>query len=111
MPFGNPFDDGRQYLVLCKPLRRVARFITSRLGVANGALAVTIGNDTYLLADELNPAQKRHEDAHSAQFKRLGWWRFWPLYTYYHLRYGYKANPLEVEARIAEEGPWLDEMP
>jgi hypothetical protein len=111
MPIGNPFDNDREYLVLCAPLRRVATYVTSRLGVANGAAAVTIGNDTYLLVNELNPALHRHEAAHAEQFKRLGWWRFWPLYIYYHVRYGYKNNPLEIEARIAEEGPSATELP
>lgn len=100
----NPFDNEREYFVLCAPLRRVARYVTSRLGVDRVA-AITIGNDTYQLVDQLNPALHRHEAAHAEQFKRLGWWRFWPLYIYYHVRHGYLNNPLEVEARAAEEGP------
>lgn len=107
MSIPNPFDSERQYLVLCKPLRRVASFITSRLGV-NNAAAVTIGNDTYLIADDANPALKRHEDKHAEQFKRYGWLRFWSLYIYYHVRYGYLYNPLEIEARAAEEGMWSE---
>ena len=41
---------------------------------------------------------RRHELVHIAQIERLGAWRFSVLYLYYLARYGYRNNPLEVEA-------------
>lgn len=39
-----------------------------------------------------------HELVHIDQIHRLGVIRFYALYLWYSIRYGYKANPLEVEA-------------
>lgn len=45
---------------------------------------------------------RRHEGAHWAQAQRMGAVRFYATYIWYTLRYGYHANPLELEARAAE---------
>ena len=44
----------------------------------------------------------RHEMAHWLQAKRMGLVRFYSFWLFYTLRYGYRDNPLEVEARAAE---------
>jgi hypothetical protein len=49
----------------------------------------------------LNKTWLRHEIRHVRQFRRYGWWGFMWRYLYYSLRYGYKENPLEREARLA----------
>jgi hypothetical protein len=45
---------------------------------------------------------RRHEWAHIGQVRRLGWLRFYFLYIVYSIRFGYRDNPLEVEARDVE---------
>ena len=45
----------------------------------------------------------RHEKKHLEQWKRYWVVGFLPLYIWYHIRYGYINNPLEVEARFAEK--------
>lgn len=60
----------------------------------------------YILPERLHEAALvRHEAAHWRQARRLGLLRFYALYAWYTLRYGYQANPLEVEARAAERAP------
>ena len=44
----------------------------------------------------------RHERAHWAQYQRMGFVRYYVLYIYYSMRYGYWNNPMEHEARSAE---------
>lgn len=46
----------------------------------------------------------RHEEVHWEQYKRMGVVKFYALYIWYTLRYGYWANPMEVEARIKSKG-------
>jgi hypothetical protein len=47
----------------------------------------------------------RHELEHCYQIARLGRLRFYVTYLFYSVRYGYKRNPFEVEARKAEMKP------
>lgn len=48
----------------------------------------------------------RHELAgHWAQYRRMGLLGFYLRYLWYTLRYGYRDNPMEVEAREAEKAP------
>lgn len=44
----------------------------------------------------------RHEAAHLLQYRRYGLGGFLLRYLWYSLRYGYRSNPLEVEARHKE---------
>lgn len=44
----------------------------------------------------------RHEAAHLLQYRRYGMAGFLLRYLWYSLRYGYRNNPLEQEARRAE---------
>lgn len=58
----------------------------------------------YIRPDQLtNQRLIAHEQAHAMQLQRDG--RVWqPIkYAYYLLRYGYKNNPYEVEARAVEK--------
>ena len=48
---------------------------------------------------ENNEALIKHEMVHIEQIKREGRIKFFFKYTYYWIRYGYKNNPYEVEAR------------
>jgi hypothetical protein len=47
----------------------------------------------------------RHELEHVYQVRRLGWVRFYATYLWYSLRYGYRNNPFEIEAELAESAP------
>lgn len=44
-----------------------------------------------------------HEWVHIEQVRRVGWLKFYASYLYYQLRYGYRNNPWEVEARALTE--------
>ena len=46
-----------------------------------------------------NQKLRAHETCHAKQYARMGWFKFIITYLYYTCRYGYKANPLEIEAR------------
>lgn len=41
----------------------------------------------------------KHEAVHWAQYERMGAVRFYATYLWYQLRYGYRNNPMEIEAR------------
>ena len=45
----------------------------------------------------------RHESKHLEQMRRDGKVLYTIKYTWWMLRYGYKMNPYEVEARAAEQ--------
>lgn len=58
----------------------------------------------YVLPSHINNTRLiRHEQAHAKQIQRDGYlWQ--PIkYTYYLVRYGYKNNPYEIEARNEED--------
>lgn len=40
-----------------------------------------------------------HENVHWKQYERMGFLKFYTMYLYYSLRYGYWNNPMEKEAR------------
>ena len=57
----------------------------------------------FILAERINEAALvRHEQAHWEQAQRMGVMRFYATYIWYTIRYGYRNNPMEVEAREAE---------
>jgi hypothetical protein len=45
---------------------------------------------------------KRHEECHWDQYKRMGLVKYYVTYVFYHFKYGYKNNPMEIEARQRE---------
>ena len=49
-----------------------------------------------------SPSLAKHESKHWEQYQRMGALKFYGMYAYYSLRYGYRNNPMEVEAREAE---------
>lgn len=68
--------------------------------------AITIGQTTYYVfpdATHVDQGLKAHEDWHKRQYEELGLLTFLSRYLWYQLRYGYKDNPLEIEARKAAE--------
>ncbi len=73
------------------------------------SVAMVIGNTIHLhnvsrkifLEDE---RWVRHEMAHIDQYRRYGPVRFLLLYTWYSIKYGYRNNPFEIEAREKEKG-------
>ena len=57
----------------------------------------------FILAERLGEeALVRHEHAHWQQAQRMGIVRWYLTYAWYTIRFGYRNNPLEVEAREAE---------
>jgi len=54
--------------------------------------------------DAVTPILVAHEQHHIEQVRRMGWLKFYALYLWYQMKYGYRDNPLEVEARQATEG-------
>ena len=64
--------------------------------------AITISKDTawYLTFDALdNKGLRAHEEIHMAQYADYGTVKFLMLYVWYSIRYGYRNNPFEIEAR------------
>ena len=65
--------------------------------------AITLGQTAYYSVSkeevETNPKWIAHENHHKVQWKRDGIIKFALKYLWYQIRYGYKNNPYEVEAR------------
>lgn len=59
----------------------------------------------YVKAERMNDEILiRHEMCHWAQYQRMGAVKFYAMYLWYSLRYGYWMNPMEVEARMSANG-------
>lgn len=85
---------------------RTARWLPVIAGRMSGmrapAAAVTLGNTIIVHPDvELTSRLLRHELEHVRQWQRNPV-TFPARYVINHFRYGYDANPYEVEARAAE---------
>lgn len=58
----------------------------------------------YVLAEHIDSERlRKHEMAHWAQYERMGAVMFYVRYVWLSLRYGYRNNPMEIEARAAEQ--------
>lgn len=57
----------------------------------------------YVLPGAESDSLKRHEQAHWQQYERHGLIGFYARYAWYSIRYGYTNNPMEIEARRAEQ--------
>lgn len=59
----------------------------------------------WLYPYEIRPSVRwiRHERQHINQVEELGPWVFTFKYLWYNIRYGYRNNPFEVDARKAED--------
>lgn len=62
-------------------------------------IAVTLGRHVFVRGRRLSSEAIRHERVHVAQQWRYGLVLFFLLYGAYSLVYGYRDNPLEIEAR------------
>ena len=85
---------------------RAAHWLPALAGRLSGmrapAAAVTIGRTIIVHPNvQLDVRLLRHELAHVQQWRRFPV-TFPARYVFNHLRYGYHANPFEVEARAAE---------
>lgn len=57
----------------------------------------------YILQEQLhNTRLIKHERQHWKQYKQLGAVMFYAKYIWYSVRYGYRNNPMEIEARSVE---------
>lgn len=64
--------------------------------------AITVSKDTawYLNFAALdNKGLQAHEEVHMDQYEKHGTVKFIVLYVWYSIRYGYRNNPFEIEAR------------
>lgn len=75
---------------MCSPNSKVAMIDPFFLKI------LTIG-DPYITAKHYN-----HEACHIKQVKKEGRLKFIIKYLFYNIKYGYKNNPYEVEARSKE---------
>ena len=69
-----------------------------------GFAGVTLPWGIYILPERLQDARLvRHEQEHARQIDELGVIGFYARYLWFTLRYTYRKNPLEVQARKAED--------
>ena len=70
-----------------------------------GVRGVVIGYHIYFAEPRWNITGGvfRHELEHAYQILRDGLFLFYLKYFYYSVRYGYKDNPYEIEAREAQK--------
>jgi len=69
-----------------------------------GFAGVTLPWGIYILPERLQDERLvRHEQEHARQIDELGVIKFYALYLWFTLRYGYRLNKLEEQARKAED--------
>ena len=70
-----------------------------------GFVAITLGNTIYVRGsfEKLPPSLLAHELAHVRQFRRLGWVGMTAEYGRLWVSHGYRAHPMEIEARTLEK--------
>jgi len=85
------------------PVREARHIVRWFLRTAGYAGITLPPRGIYILQARMGDmALRRHEQAHWRQYRRMGVLRFYLTYGWYTLRYGYWNNPMEVEAREAE---------
>ena len=83
-----------------RPARHIIRWILRTAGFG-GVTLPPFG--IFILAERIHSERLiRHEQAHWAQYERMGAIRFYVGYIALWLRYGYWNHPWEIEARKAE---------
>ena len=83
-----------------RPAPHIIRWFLRRFGF-RGITLPPLG--IYVLAEHIDSERlRRHEMAHWAQYQRMGLLKFYAVYLWYSLKYGYRDNPMEIEARKAE---------
>ena len=66
--------------------------------------AITFGSHVFITKEAFDNKQLlKHEMVHVEQYRRMGNLRFIMQYIYYHFKFGYENNPLEIEAREGEK--------
>lgn len=78
-------------------------------------MAMVLGNTIHLYNTDYreflrNKRWLRHELVHIRQFRQYGWIRFLFLYLVESIRTGYYLNRFEIEAREAEQDPFIEEL-
>lgn len=58
--------------------------------------------------EEVTDRLFRHEMEHVYQVQRDGWFTFYLKWLFWTIRYGYRNNPYEVEARAVQDTPLTD---
>ena len=89
LPYNNIIKKYKK--TMCKPESKVAMIDPVFLNI------LTIGKP-YMLSE----SHYNHETCHIEQVKRDGRLKFIVKYLFYNIKYGYKNNPYEVEARKYE---------
>ena len=86
---------------------KIARHLIRWMLRATGFAGVTLPPfGIYILAERMqDEGLIRHEQAHWEQYERMGAIRFYVTYLWLTIRHGYWNNPMEVEARAAQNGP------
>ncbi len=85
----------------------VARIAAFNLGASDAGAAIVFGKTIYLYKvtrEQLlaNIPYLRHEVAHVLQYQREGWFGFLAKYVWLSIRFGYRKNPMEIEAQNAQ---------
>jgi hypothetical protein len=92
-----------------RPARHLVRLFLRAAGYS-GICLPPFG--VFILRERLDDAALiEHERCHWRQAKRMGVARWAITYLWYNLRYGYRDNPLEKEARAAAKAWRGDERP
>lgn len=85
--------------MVIRPATGLIAFTLRRTGFAG----VTLPWGIYILPDRLQDERlRRHELEHARQIAEYGVIGFYARYLWFTLRYNYRNNPLEVQARKAE---------
>ena len=100
---GNPVNTPVIRFKTASPLAYLAARV---MGASSCALV--LGRTIHLHGTNINELKAnkawwQHEMVHVAQYQRYGLIPFLLRYFWYTLRFGYKNNPLEIEARAAEK--------
>jgi hypothetical protein len=88
----------RDGLLVTQSNRGLAYLFLTRRGFG----AITFGR-VVVSSIPLTPRLLVHESHHSRQYEILGPF-FLPVYLWLHARYGYAANPLEIDAEACAAG-------
>jgi hypothetical protein len=85
---------------MIKPAPHIVRWFLKTFGYG-GVTIPPLG--IYILAERIDENRlRRHESMHWQQYLRMGMLKFYAVYFWYNVRYGYYMNPMEIEARDAE---------
>jgi hypothetical protein len=80
------------------------------IGKINGQerYAVTTSKNTTrysCIPEAVGAAWRKHEECHKKQIAEEGWLKFMAKYFFFNITRGYKNNPYEIAARLAETQP------